>query len=111
ERAKIFFEEAKDLSEEELEEIKKDDARPVIEEFKKQLNLIPRFTAVQIMSAIQATRRETGGKGRKLFMPIRIAGTRSMVGPGIGEAMELLGKERVLEHLDLTLKQMEENGL
>ena len=111
EMAKIFFEEAKDLSEEELEEIKKDDARPVIEEFKKQLNLIPRFTAVQIMNAIQATRRETGVKGRKLFMPIRIAGTRSMVGPGIGEAMELLGKERVLEHLDLTLKQMEENGL
>ena len=108
---KICFEEAKDLSDEELEEIKKDDARPVIEEFKKQLNLIPRFTAVQIMNAIQATRRETGVKGRKLFMPIRIAGTRSMVGPGIGEAMELLGKERVLEHLDLTLKQMEENGL
>ena len=47
------------------------------------------------MNAIQATRKATGIKGRKLFMPIRIATTRSMVGPGIGEAMELLGKERV----------------
>lgn len=109
--AKIFFEEAKDLSDEEIEEIKNDDGRGVIEEFKKQLDLIPRFTSVQIMNAIQATRKVTGIKGRKLFMPIRIATTRSMVGPGIGEAMELLGKERVLEHIDLTLKQMSANNL
>lgn len=109
--AKIFFEEAKDLSGEEIEEIKNDDGRGVIEEFKKQLDLIPRFTSVQIMNAIQATRKATGIKGRKLFMPIRIATTRSMVGPGIGEAMELLGKERVLEHIDLTLKQMSANNL
>lgn len=109
--AKIFFEEAKDLSDEEIEEIKNDDGRGVIEEFKKQLDLIPRFTSVQIMNAIQATRKTTGIKGRKLFMPIRIATTRSMVGPGIGEAMELLGKERVLEHIDLTLKQMSANNL
>lgn len=109
--AKIFFEEAKDLSDEEIEEIKNDDGRGVIEEFKKQLDLIPRFTSVQIMNAIQATRKATGIKGRKLFMPIRISTTRSMVGPGIGEAMELLGKERVLEHIDLTLKQMSANNL
>lgn len=109
--AKIFFEEAKDLSDEEIEEIKNDDGRGVIEEFKKQLDLIPRFTSVQIMNAIQATRKATGIKGRKLFMPIRIVTTRSMVGPGIGEAMELLGKERVLEHIDLTLKQMSANNL
>ena len=109
--ARIFFEDTKDLSDEEIEEIKNDDGRGVIEEFKKQLDLIPRFTSVQIMGAIQATRKATGVKGRKLFMPIRIATTRSMVGPGIGEAMELLGKKRVVEHIDLTLKQMSENGL
>ena len=109
--AKIFFNAPKDLSEKEITEIRQDEARPVIEEFKKQINLIPRFTAPQIMNAVQATRQATGIKGRRLFMPIRIATTRSMVGPGIGEAMELLGKKRVLEHLDLTLKQMSENGL
>lgn len=108
---KIFFEEAPELSDAEVEEIKKDDARPVIEEFKKQLNAIPRFTAVKVMNAIQATRRETGVKGRKLFMPIRIAATRSMVGPGIGEAIELMGKEKVNKHIDLTLKQLSDLGL
>ena len=109
--AKIFFNAPKDLSEKEIAEIRQDEARPVIEEFKKQIDLISRFTAPQIMNAVQATRKATGIKGRRLFMPIRIATTRSMVGPGIGEAMELLGKKRVLEHLDLTLKQMSENGL
>ena len=109
--AKIFFNAPKDLSEKEIAEIRQDEARPVIEEFKKQIDLIPRFTAPQIMNAVQATRQATGIKGRRLFMPIRIATTRSMVGPGIGEAMELLGKKRVLDHLDLTLKQMSENGL
>ncbi|MBA1393440.1 glutamate--tRNA ligase, partial [Lactobacillus sp. XV13L] len=109
--AQIFFAAPKNLSDEEIAEIRKDDARPVIEEFKKQVDAIPRFTSVQIMNAVQATRRETGIKGRRLFMPIRIATTRSMVGPGIGEAMELLGKDRVLEHLDLTLEQMSANGL
>ena len=109
--AKIFFDAPKDLSDEEIDEIRKDEARPVIEEFKKQIDLIPRFTSPQIMKAVQVTRQETGIKGRRLFMPIRIATTRSMVGPGIGEAMELLGKEKVHEHLDLTLKQMSENGL
>lgn len=109
--SKIFFKEAANLDDKEFEELRNDEARTVVEEFSKQLEKIPRFTAVQIMNAIMATRRETGIKGRKLFMPIRIATTRSMVGPGIGEAIELMGKDRVQKHLALTLKQMTENGL
>lgn len=109
--SKIFFTEAEYLTDEEVEEIKKDEARPAIEEFKKQLDKLDNFTAKKIMGAIMATRKETGIKGRKLFMPIRIATTRSMVGPGIGEAMELMGKDTVMKHLDLTLKQLSEAGI
>lgn len=109
--SKIFFTEAKYLTDEEIDEIKKDEARPAIENFRSQLEKLDNFTAKKIMGAIQAARKETGIKGRKLFMPIRIATTRSMVGPGIGEAMELMGKEKVLAHLDLTLKQLDEAGI
>lgn len=108
---RIFFEEEPKLTEAELDEIKNDDARPVIEEFKKQLSQVPRFTAVQAMNAIMATRAVTGVKGRKLFMPIRIAATRSMIGPGIGEAIELMGKERVMHHLELTLTELNEANI
>lgn len=102
----IFFEDKQALTEEEVEEIKNDEGRVVIEEFRKQLDLVPRFTAVQVMNAIQATRKATGVKGRKLFMPIRIAATGSMVGPGIGEAIELMGKDKVEHNIDLTLSEM-----
>ena len=108
---RIFFEEEPKLTEAEIDEIKNDDARPVIEEFKKQLSQVPRFTAVQAMNAIMATRAATGVKGRKLFMPIRIAATRSMIGPGIGEAIELMGKERVMHHLELTLTELNEANI
>ena len=40
-------------------------------------------------------------------MPIRIATTRSMHGPGIGEAIELLGYNKTQQHLTETLKQLE----
>ena len=107
----IFFEDKQALTEEEVEEIKNDEGRVVIEEFRKQLDLVPRFTAVQVMNAIQATRKATGVKGRKLFMPIRIAATGSMVGPGIGEAIELMGKDKVEHNIDLTLSEMTKQGL
>lgn len=107
----IFFEDKQALTEEEVEEIKNDEGRVVIEEFRKQLNLVPRYTAVQVMNAIQAIRKVTGVKGRKLFMPIRIAATGSMVGPGIGEAIELMGKDKVEHNIDLTLSEMTKQGL
>ncbi len=107
----IFFEDKQALTEEEVEEIKNDEGRVVIEEFRKQLDLVPRYTAVQVMNAIQATRKATGVKGRKLFMPIRIAATGSMVGPGIGEAIELMGKDKVEHNIDLTLSEMTKQGL
>lgn len=107
----IFFEDKQALTEEEVEEVKNDEGRVVIEEFRKQLNLVPRYTAVQVMNAIQATRKVTGVKGRKLFMPIRIAATGSMVGPGIGEAIELMGKDKVEHNIDLTLSEMTKQGL
>lgn len=107
----IFFEDKQALTEEEVEEIKNDEGSVVIEEFRKQLDLVPRFTAVQVMNAIQATRKATGVKGRKLFMPIRIAATGSMVGPGIGEAIELMGKDKVEHNIDLTLSEMAKQGL
>lgn len=107
----IFFEDKQALTEEKVEEIKNDEGRVVIEEFRKQLNLVPRYTAVQVMNAIQATRKVTGVKGRKLFMPIRIAATGSMVGPGIGEAIELMGKDKVEHNIDLTLSEMTKQGL
>ncbi len=39
-------------------------------------------------------------------MPIRIATTREMHGPELAPSIELLGRQKVLEHLDKTLAEM-----
>ena len=105
--AQIFFTDPQQLDETAMSELKKDNAEPTLKTFQAQIKTLPRFTATQIMQAIQATRREIGVKGRKLYMPIRIATTRSMHGPGIGEAIELLGYDKTQQHLTETLKQLE----
>lgn len=105
--AQIFFTDPQQLDETAMSELKKDNAEPTLKTFQAQIKTLPRFTATQIMQAIQATRREIGVKGRKLYMPIRIATTRSMHGPGIGESIELLGYDKTQQHLTETLKQLE----
>ncbi|MGR3741337.1 glutamate--tRNA ligase [Companilactobacillus sp. DQM5] len=102
----IFLNEPETLSQEAIDELNNDEAKPMLEVFKDNLTKLDRFTATQIMNAINETKVQTGVKGRKLFMPIRIATTQSMHGPGIGEAIELLGKEKAVAHLNHTLSQI-----
>ena len=73
--------------------------------YDKIKNLMP-FTSVNINHVIQEVRAETNAKGRKLFMPIRIAATRQMHGPYLTDELEVLGKSKVLKHIDQTLKEI-----
>ena len=106
EMASMFFENPKELDADSMAELADETAEIAISDFREKLVNLARFTAPEIMRAIKAVQKDTGVKGRKLFMPLRIATTRSMHGPGIGEAIELLGRERTLLHIDETLKQM-----
>lgn len=106
ELSSIFFSDPEKLNDEEVEELNKDEAIPTLKSFKEKIAKLDRFTSTQIMSVIQQVRHENGVKGRQLYMPIRIATTRSMHGPGIGDAIELLGYEKTVRHLDETLKQL-----
>ena len=107
ELSQIFFSDPDKLDDAAMAELQKDEAEPTLKAFQALIEKLPRFTATQIMQAIQQTRQEVGAKGRKLYMPIRIATTRSMHGPGIGEAIELLGYEKTQQHIAETLKQLE----
>ena len=65
------------------------------------------FTAEEIKAQIKATQKETKHRGKKLFMPIRVATTGQMHGPELQKAIELLGKETVLTRLDQVLKDLD----
>lgn len=103
----IFFVEPDTLDQKTMKELADDDALPVLQAFKQKVSEIDHFTSVQVMKAVKAVQKETGVRGRKLYMPIRIATTRSMSGPQLGESVELLGRKRTLQHLNATLAQMQ----
>jgi Glutamyl- and glutaminyl-tRNA synthetases len=103
----VFFEEPQELDEAAMKELADDDALPVLQAFKAGLDTIDHFTSVQIMKVVKQVQKDTGVRGRKLYMPIRIATTRSMHGPQLGESLELLGRAKTLKHIDETLKQMQ----
>lgn len=102
----LFFEEPEQLDETAMQELVDDSALPVLQAFRAGVTQITHFTSVQIMAAVKQVQKDTGVKGRKLYMPIRIATTRSMHGPQLGESLELLGRDKTLKHIDQTLAQM-----
>lgn len=57
------------------------------------------FVAANIKPMIKVVQKETGIKGKNLFMPIRIATTGEMHGPELPQAIEVLGKDIVLKRL------------
>ncbi|WP_077303346.1 glutamate--tRNA ligase [Virgibacillus pantothenticus] len=79
----------------------------VLQVFTDKLIHLDDFTAASIKAQIKATQKETGHRGKKLFMPIRVATTGQTHGPELPMAIELLGKETVISHLDTVLKKLE----
>ena len=106
EMADIFFNIPDELSADDLAELADENAVPVIEAFKKRVETMPLFDATEIQNAIWDVQHETGVRGRKLYMPIRIAATRSMHGPEIGPTIELFGRDNVLKYIDQTLAEI-----
>ena len=79
----------------------------VLQVFTDKLIHLDDFTAEQIKEQIKATQKETKHRGKKLFMPIRVATTGQTHGPELPKAIELLGKEIVLARLDGILSEIE----
>lgn len=57
------------------------------------------FSPEQIKAAIKDVQKSTGYKGKKLFMPIRVAVTGQTRGPELPDTISLIGKEKTLERI------------
>ncbi|MET3574314.1 glutamate--tRNA ligase [Bhargavaea ullalensis] len=71
----------------------------VMTAFKAQLESLESFDPASIKSAIKAVQKETGHKGKNLFMPIRVVTTGQTHGPELQESISLLGREKVLKRV------------
>lgn len=75
----------------------------VLKAFKAQIEALTEFDVPAIKGAIKAVQKETGVKGKDLFMPIRVAVSGEMHGPELGDTIVLLGKEKTIAHLENAL--------
>jgi nondiscriminating glutamyl-tRNA synthetase len=76
----------------------------VLKAFKDKLAAAEEFSAAQVASLIKEVQKETGFKGKQLFMPIRVALTGQMHGRDLNQTIFLLGRDTVLDRLKSQIK-------
>lgn len=101
---KQFFVEEIKFDEEELEILKQETTVAVFEDFLEKLEVAGDFSSENIKTLIKTIQKDTGIKGKNLFMPIRIASTGSMHGPELNTSLELLGRDRVVARVKAALE-------
>jgi len=99
ELSSLFFKDEIEYDEESKEVLAGEQVPEVMAAFKAQLEGLEVFDAASIKAAIKAVQKETGHKGKNLFMPIRVVTTGQMHGPELADAIALVGKEKVLERV------------
>ena len=104
----LFFADFPELTEAEREVRAGETVPTVLEAFKAKLEAMSdeEFKSENIFPQIKAVQKETGIKGKNLFMPIRIAVSGEMHGPELPDTIFLLGREKSIEHIDNMLKKL-----
>lgn len=106
--SKLFFQEKFVIENDEAREVLKGDSvLKVLQAFQNHLSKLEVFDESSVMATIKTVQKETGVKGKALFMPIRVATSGQTHGPSLGQTIELLGKERSLQHLTEALQLVE----
>lgn len=97
----LFYAEFPELSDSAKAVLDTETAPIVIKAFKEKIENLAdaEFVKDNIFPLIKAVQKETGIKGKNLFMPIRIAVSGEMHGPELPDTIYLLGKEKAVKHL------------
>ncbi|MGX7099766.1 glutamate--tRNA ligase [Globicatella sanguinis] len=103
--SELFFRDELHIDEAAKAELANETAPVVIQAMREQLVNLDEadFTAENIKPLTKAVQKATGVKGRQLFMPIRIAVSGQMHGPELPSVIEVLGKEKAINHIDQVL--------
>ncbi|SHN37107.1 glutamate--tRNA ligase [Gracilibacillus kekensis] len=102
----LFFKKEIKYNEEAMAVLKEEQVPEVLEGFLEQFSAIEELSPEEIKASIKATQKATKQKGKKLFMPIRVATTGQVHGPELPNAIHLLGAEIVKARLQDVLSQI-----
>lgn len=103
----LFFKQEIQYDDAAMEVLEGEQVPEVLETFKINLRELDEFTPENIKAQIKAVQKETGHKGKKLFMPVRVATTGETHGPELPNAIHLLGLETVTVRLDDVLNKLQ----
>ncbi|WP_102349370.1 glutamate--tRNA ligase [Bacillus sp. Marseille-P3661] len=103
ELTELFFKKDIEYNDEAKEVLSGETVPEVLKCFKEKLAQLETFTADDIKAAMKTVQKETGQKGKNLFMPIRVATTGQSHGPDLPQAISLLGKEVILSRVESLL--------
>jgi len=78
----------------------------MLEVLKAQLDAAEDFDAASVKKAFKATQKESGVKGKNLFMCTRVALTGQVHGPDLMEIISILGRETAKKRVDFTLQNL-----
>ena len=100
----LFFRKDFEVENEQAKEVLQGETVPtVLNAFVAKLESMETFDEPSILAAIKEVQKETGVKGKNLFMPSRVATSGQTHGPEIGKTVELLGRERSIAHVQAAL--------
>lgn len=101
EKTRLFFEDFVSPEDDEAREVlKQDHILHLIEVFREKVKQAPEVDEGFLNRVFKEIQKETGIKGRKLFMPVRVLLTGQTHGPELGRILMILGKNSILKRLD-----------
>ena len=100
----LFFRTTISYNEEAKKILREEQVPNVLEAFLHEIESLDDFRPDTVKAAIKAVQKATGQKGKRLFMPIRVATTGQTHGPELPVALSLLGKNKVASRLKALLE-------
>lgn len=99
----LFFEDELTYEDDAKQVLAEESAPVVLKSFLQQVMQADALTAEDIKAMIKAVQKETGYKGKALFMAIRAGLTGQTHGPDLNVTLHLLGKEKIVARLEALL--------
>lgn len=97
--SELFFRSHLELETEAAQVLAEAQVPEVLSAFLAKVEAAEDFSAPHMAVLIKEVQKETGHKGKALFMPIRVALTGQMHGRDLNATIALLGRSRVIERL------------
>lgn len=103
ELASLFFEDEIEYNEEAKQVLQGEQVPEVARAFANKIKELDIFDGEHIQVAIKEIQKETGHKGKQLFMPIRVMSSGQVHGPDLIQLIFLLGRDKVVQRTEQIL--------